>query len=285
MITSLKKDEIRAIKEQYPRGARVIVDQMAPDPAPIEPGTIGTVDLVDDIGQIHCTFDNGRVLALVPEADRFHIHQPTGKVKTEWLRSCLRLTADEFIEICQELYGPQVVVHFDMDGLWIDKETGRDDAWSVGDDKLNEDLSEFFDLNIMSVHLDDENNTNVWINYVPGKPKAVWYYISGDGGRTWTMQILTGDEAAKHLNDGYMLVKTEPLHHEPKIKVIAIYDSDECNLRLYADTPNVEAELIDTGSADPSDTDYKERREEIEKRRREISDAYQQNKIFFIGEI
>lgn len=242
MLTSLSQKEIQEIKTGYPCGTRVMVDLMAPDPLPIDPGTIGTVDHVDDIGQIHCTFDNGRVLALNPEVDQFHIYQPTGKVKDEWLRSCLRLTADEFVEICQELYGPQVVVHFDMDGLWIDKETGRDDDWSVDDDKLTEDLSAYFDLNVMSVFIDDENNTNVWINYVPGKS-------------------------------------------EQKVKVIAIYDYDECRLTLYADTPNVDAELIDTGSPDSCDSDYQLQCDEIAKRRGEIANAYARNELYFIAEL
>jgi hypothetical protein len=39
--------------------------------APIEPGTQGTVEFVDDMGQIHMRWDNGRTLALVPSEDNF----------------------------------------------------------------------------------------------------------------------------------------------------------------------------------------------------------------------
>ena len=38
---------------------------------PIAPGTKGTVDFVDDTGQIHVIWENGVGLALVPEADEF----------------------------------------------------------------------------------------------------------------------------------------------------------------------------------------------------------------------
>ena len=39
---------------------------MGDDPRPIDPGTKGTVIHVDDIGTVHCSFDNGRQLGLVP---------------------------------------------------------------------------------------------------------------------------------------------------------------------------------------------------------------------------
>ena len=34
-------------------------------------GTRGTVDYVDDAGQIHMKWDNGRTLAIVPQVDKF----------------------------------------------------------------------------------------------------------------------------------------------------------------------------------------------------------------------
>lgn len=60
-------------KEKYTPGTRIVMDHMGPDPRPIPDGTRGTVNHVDDAGQIHCDFDNGRHLAIVPEADTFHI--------------------------------------------------------------------------------------------------------------------------------------------------------------------------------------------------------------------
>lgn len=49
-----------------------MLDAMYDDPRPIEPGTKGTVEFVDDAGTIHTTFDNGRNLGICPEVDRFH---------------------------------------------------------------------------------------------------------------------------------------------------------------------------------------------------------------------
>ena len=46
---------------------------MNDDPFPVESGTLGRVDHVDDIGTLHCVFDNGRTLGVIPGVDDFHI--------------------------------------------------------------------------------------------------------------------------------------------------------------------------------------------------------------------
>ena len=45
--------------------------QMGDDPRPIEPNTRGTIKAVDSLGTLHCDFDNGRSLGLVPGEDSF----------------------------------------------------------------------------------------------------------------------------------------------------------------------------------------------------------------------
>lgn len=68
----LPESYVNDIKERYPAGTRIVLDYMGDDPHPIEPGTKGTVRHVDDIGTVHCNFDNGRSLGLVPGEDSFH---------------------------------------------------------------------------------------------------------------------------------------------------------------------------------------------------------------------
>jgi len=63
---------VERMKEKYPEGTRIVLDRMGDDPRPIPPGTKGTVVHVDDIGTVHCNFDNGRRLGLVPGEDSFH---------------------------------------------------------------------------------------------------------------------------------------------------------------------------------------------------------------------
>ena len=64
---------VERIKKQYPPGTRIELDYMSDDPRPIEAGTKGTVRLVDDMGTVHCNFDNGRRLGLIPGEDSFHV--------------------------------------------------------------------------------------------------------------------------------------------------------------------------------------------------------------------
>ena len=58
-------------KRMYPQGTRVLLVHMNEDPRPIPDNTEGTVVSVDDIGQIHCAFDNGYSHTLIPSVDIF----------------------------------------------------------------------------------------------------------------------------------------------------------------------------------------------------------------------
>ena len=59
------------LKKEYPPGTRIVLNSMGDDPRPIESGTRGTVAVVDDIGTVHCEFDNGRRLGLIEGEDDF----------------------------------------------------------------------------------------------------------------------------------------------------------------------------------------------------------------------
>ncbi len=45
--------------------------EMGNDPRPVQAMTKGTVDSVDDAPIIHCKFDNGRFLGIIPGVDAF----------------------------------------------------------------------------------------------------------------------------------------------------------------------------------------------------------------------
>ena len=64
---------VDAIKEMYPQGTRIELIHMDDPYAPVPSGTKGTVEFVDDMGQIAMIWDNGRTLALIPEVDEFKI--------------------------------------------------------------------------------------------------------------------------------------------------------------------------------------------------------------------
>lgn len=67
----LMRNQAKRYKAMYPAGTRIMLLHMGDDPRPVEDNTRGTVSCVDDIGTVHCSFDNGRSLGLVPSEDSF----------------------------------------------------------------------------------------------------------------------------------------------------------------------------------------------------------------------
>lgn len=63
--------EIASIKTEYPVGTRIKLNHMGEEKFPVADGTTGKVTYVDDNGQIHMRWDNGRTLPLVPGVDDF----------------------------------------------------------------------------------------------------------------------------------------------------------------------------------------------------------------------
>ena len=69
------REEVQQIKDRYPPGTRIRLNFMSDPWSPVPEGMEGTVNKVDDIGQIHMNWDNGRTLALVPGEDSFSVIQ------------------------------------------------------------------------------------------------------------------------------------------------------------------------------------------------------------------
>lgn len=68
----LNYEEVERIKKKYPVGTRIRLNHMA-DNYGVEDKTLGSVAYVDDEGQIHMNWDNGRTLALIENEDSFEI--------------------------------------------------------------------------------------------------------------------------------------------------------------------------------------------------------------------
>ena len=66
-----QKRKAEYLKKAYPPGTRIVLNFMDDDPRPIESGTRGTVEAVDDIGTVHCEFDSDRSLGLIEGEDDF----------------------------------------------------------------------------------------------------------------------------------------------------------------------------------------------------------------------
>lgn len=61
-----------SMKQQYPPGTRVVLDSMNDPYRQMPPGLKGIVNFVDDMGTVHCTWENGSSLGAVPGEDSFH---------------------------------------------------------------------------------------------------------------------------------------------------------------------------------------------------------------------
>lgn len=68
----MTNEQVRAMKEIFTPGTRIKLEWMK-DPYGLPDGSLGTVDFVDDAGQIQMKWDNGSSLALIYGTDVFRI--------------------------------------------------------------------------------------------------------------------------------------------------------------------------------------------------------------------
>ena len=65
--------QLQALRERYPAGTRIRLNHMDDPYAPVPDGTVGEVQYVDDAGNIHMVWENGRTLSLIEGVDDFTI--------------------------------------------------------------------------------------------------------------------------------------------------------------------------------------------------------------------
>lgn len=64
---------IRTLHKKYPKGARIELISMIDKHTTLKTGDRGTVDFIDDAGNIHMKWDAGSSLSLIPGVDSFKV--------------------------------------------------------------------------------------------------------------------------------------------------------------------------------------------------------------------
>ena len=87
MMRFPKKEEVERLRAQFPKGCRIVLDEMDDPYTKIPTGTQAVVTGVDDAGNILCHWDTGSSLSVAFGADRAHrvASEEEVEVSLEWL--------------------------------------------------------------------------------------------------------------------------------------------------------------------------------------------------------